>query len=75
MMISSVGMELLELFLHVASNLPMKTFFVMGYKGPISHFFHKQIFQHHTNWSITISLQEHQHLVLGEMPQLQKNIM
>ncbi len=38
-MISSSRMELLELFLPIASNSPTKTFLVMGYKGPISHFF------------------------------------
>jgi hypothetical protein len=69
MMISSSRMELLELFLPVASNSPTKTFFVMGCKGPISHLFHKRVFQHRTNWSIAVSLQKHQHLVLGEMPQ------
>ncbi len=74
MMISSSRMELLELFLPVASNSPTKTFFVMGCKGPISHLFHKRVFQHRTNWSITVSLQKHQHLVLGEMPQLPKKL-
>ncbi len=73
-MISSSRMELLELFLPVASNSPTKTFFVMGCKGPISHLFHKRVFQHRTNWSIVVSLQKHQHLVLGEMPQLPKNL-
>jgi hypothetical protein len=28
------------------------------------------IFQHHTSWSIIVSLQKHQHLVFGEMPWL-----
>jgi hypothetical protein len=46
----------------------------MGCKGPIFHLCHKRVFQHRTSWSITVSLQELQHLVLGEMPQLQKNI-
>ncbi len=55
MMISSSRMELLELFLPVASNSPTKTFFVMGCKGPISHLFHKRVFQHRTNWSIAVS--------------------
>ncbi len=76
MMISSSGMELLELFLPIASNSPTKTRFVMGCKGPIFHLCHKRVFQHRSSWSITVShtvsLQEHQHLVLGEMPQLQK---
>ncbi len=48
----------------------------MGCKGPIFHLCHKRVFQHRTSWSITItvSLKEHQHLVLCEMPQLQKHI-
>jgi hypothetical protein len=54
----------------VASNSPTIFFVVMGCKGPISLLFHKWVFQHRTSWSITISLHKHQHLVLGEMPQL-----
>jgi hypothetical protein len=73
MMISSSGM-LLEVFLPIASNPPTKTVLVMGCKGPIFHLCHKRVFQHRTSWSITVSLQEHHHLVLGEMSHLQKNI-
>jgi hypothetical protein len=71
-MISNLGMELLELFLLVASNSLTKTFIVMGCKGPISHLFQKRVFQHRTSWSIIVSLQKHQHPILGEILSCQK---
>jgi hypothetical protein len=51
----------------------MKTFFVMGYKGPISHFFHKRVFQHRTNWSIIVS-QSTQILTTLKKLQMQYNL-